>query len=344
MKNKLITIIVPIYNVEKYIDRCINSIINQTYKNIEIILIDDGSPDNCPKICDEYAKKDKRIKVIHKKNEGLGKARNSGIKISKGDYITFVDSDDYIDDDLVESTVNVINKYNPDVIIYGCYSERENKTIINTPKPKKNHYIGDEVLKDFLPDFISYDPKDCIERNIPKSFCCSMYKSEILKKNGFSFESERKIISEDYYAVINLYKYINSVFLIDRCFYHYCLNLSSLTHKYIDNRYEKIKYFYEQLKKSCKENNYSDEVLNRIKYPFLNFTIANMKLIAGNKELKLKEKKEKISEIVLDDLMMEIINSVNIEKEPFQRKTIFSLIRNKRIKLLLLVLFLKNMY
>ena len=99
---KLISIVLPIYNVEKYIEKCMDSVLNQTYKNIEVILVDDGSPDRCPKICEEYAKKDNRIKVVHKENGGLSDARNAGIKVANGEYITFIDSDDYIDQDYVE--------------------------------------------------------------------------------------------------------------------------------------------------------------------------------------------------------------------------------------------------
>ena len=89
--NELISVIVPIYNVEKYLHQCLKSIINQTYKNLEIILVDDGSPDNCPKICDEYSRKDKRIKVIHKENGGLSSARNAGLDVVTGEYISFID-------------------------------------------------------------------------------------------------------------------------------------------------------------------------------------------------------------------------------------------------------------
>lgn len=105
--NTLISVIVPIYNVEKYIHRCIESIINQTYKNIEIILVDDGSPDQCPLICDEYVNKDSRIKVIHKENGGLSDARNAGIKIAKGEYYCFVDSDDYIKETMIEDLLMI---------------------------------------------------------------------------------------------------------------------------------------------------------------------------------------------------------------------------------------------
>ena len=93
-----VSVIVPIYNVEKYLDRCVTSIVNQTLHDIEIILVDDGSPDNCPQMCDEWAERDSRIRVVHKKNEGLGYARNSGMDLARGEYIAFVDSDDYVNE------------------------------------------------------------------------------------------------------------------------------------------------------------------------------------------------------------------------------------------------------
>ena len=115
--DKLITIVVPVYNVEKYIDRCVESIQNQTYKNLEIILVDDGSKDNSAKICDQYAKKDKRIKVVHKKNGGLSDARNAGIEIAKGKYIAFIDSDDYIDEHFVEVLYKSMIQYKTKIAI-----------------------------------------------------------------------------------------------------------------------------------------------------------------------------------------------------------------------------------
>lgn len=115
--NPLITIVIPVYNVENYLHKCVNSVINQTYSNLEIILVDDGSPDKCGQICDEYKKKDNRIKVIHKKNGGLSDARNAGIDIAKGKYISFIDSDDYVDIDYIEFLYNQISKYNVSISI-----------------------------------------------------------------------------------------------------------------------------------------------------------------------------------------------------------------------------------
>ena len=114
---ELISIIVPVYNVEQYLDDCLISIINQTYKNIEIILIDDGSTDKSGKICDEYAKKDSRIIVIHKENGGVSSARNAGLRIAKGAYIGFVDPDDWIAEDMYEVLYSNAKKYDADVSV-----------------------------------------------------------------------------------------------------------------------------------------------------------------------------------------------------------------------------------
>ena len=114
-KQDLISVIVPVYNVENYLKRCLDSIINQTYQNIEIILIDDGSTDNSGNLCEDYKKIDNRIKVVHKTNGGLSDARNTGIKKAKGKYITFVDSDDYVEYDYVEYLYNLIKKYDTNI-------------------------------------------------------------------------------------------------------------------------------------------------------------------------------------------------------------------------------------
>lgn len=133
--NKLISIIVPVYNVENYLRRCLDSLINQTYKNLQIILVDDGSKDNCPSICDEYAKIDTRITVIHKKNAGVSAARNSGFDIAEGDYIGFVDSDDYIHPEMYEFLIKAIEEYDADLSLVwyeSVYEGESNKNLLNT--------------------------------------------------------------------------------------------------------------------------------------------------------------------------------------------------------------------
>lgn len=115
--NELITVVIPVYNVEKYLRKCVESVMNQTYKNLEIILVNDGSTDNCDEICQEYRDRDKRIKLINKENGGLSEARNVGINHSKGKYISFIDSDDYVDKEYIELLYNIITLYDADISI-----------------------------------------------------------------------------------------------------------------------------------------------------------------------------------------------------------------------------------
>lgn len=152
MEKNLISIIVPIYNSEKYLKKCVNSIINQTYKDLEIILVDDGSSDACPKICDEFAELDNRIVVLHKKNEGVSAARNSGLDIAKGEYIGFVDSDDYIAPDMYEMLLTRILKENSDMACCNYLQVDENcKSFPNQQLPLKDECLNaQEAMQYFI--------------------------------------------------------------------------------------------------------------------------------------------------------------------------------------------------
>lgn len=134
----LVSVIVPCYNVEQYLPKCIDSILNQTYKNLEVWLVDDGSPDNCGFICDEYAKKDSRIKVIHKKNGGLADARNVALDVMTGEYVVCVDSDDYISPTHIEGLYNLIEKYGADVSVNTFCSFYEGSSPNPSPKSAKD--------------------------------------------------------------------------------------------------------------------------------------------------------------------------------------------------------------
>ena len=136
--NELVSIVVPVYRVEEYLDECINSIINQTYNYIEIILVDDGSPDKCPEICDNYAKNDKRIKVIHKENGGLSDARNFGIPHATGEYIAFLDSDDYVEPNTYKTMYEKAVQENSDYVECDFIWEYPDKSNIDT----RDYYFG----------------------------------------------------------------------------------------------------------------------------------------------------------------------------------------------------------
>ncbi len=143
----LISVIIPIYNVEQYLRQCLDSVINQTYKNLEIILVDDGSTDNSGKICDEYALKDARIKVIHKENGGVSSARNAGLDIAKGDYIGFVDSDDYIEKDMYEYLYSLNKNNNTLLSVCNFYIKKNKKIIEAKPITNKTVLSANEMLE-----------------------------------------------------------------------------------------------------------------------------------------------------------------------------------------------------
>lgn len=181
MEQDLISIIVPVYNVQEYLKNCINSILNQSYKNIEIILVDDGSTDESSSICDLYVKKDSRIKVIHKENGGLSDARNMGIKSARGKYITFVDSDDYLDENYVKVLYILITENNSDI---ACSRMKKtdslNDKIINKNE-KINIYNSIDAIKEIL-----------YQRNIDNSAPSKLFKKDlfenILFPVGYAFE------------------------------------------------------------------------------------------------------------------------------------------------------------
>ena len=215
-----ISVIVPVYKVEQYLSECVNSLLEQSYKDIEIILVDDGSPDKCPQICDNYAQQNSNILVIHKKNGGLSDARNAGIKAATGDYLYFIDSDDYLDNNnLFSEIVAKIQAKEPDIVVFGAkkdvdgiiigndisnYSELEQKTAIDT--------IVNSVKNDHL-----------------SISACSMFiKRDYILNNDLFFRYGIK--SEDIEWGFRLYAYVPDLCYYDRRSYIYRLRGGAITH------------------------------------------------------------------------------------------------------------------
>ena len=219
-----VSIIVPIYNVEKYLDRCIQSLLNQTLKDVEIILVDDGSPDNCPKMCDEYAMKDLRIKVIHKQNAGLGYARNSGLEIATGEYVAFVDSDDYVESDMYERWYEAINTYNVGMVLCGFYRDkqgRKTEAVIDN-MPKKEMIIDSRA--DYITNLIGQLPNEPLGLFYGYAVWNILFSNEIINKYQIRFKSERIYLSEDILFQVEYAARVKNVLLYPTPFYNYCLN------------------------------------------------------------------------------------------------------------------------
>lgn len=269
-KTPLVSMIVPVYQTEEYLAQCVQSLLAQTYTNLEIILVDDGSPDTCPALCDGFAAQDARILVIHKENGGLSSAREAGIQNTSGDYIMVVDSDDWIEQDTVASCIEVAQRNNADCVLFGYTREYPGKSI-------------DTLLFDC--DF-SYDragSEDNIHRRVVglngeelrepqridslSSVCMKLYRTEVARKGRIV--SERVVgTSED--AIFNLYALDGCrISYINRCLYHYRkTNAQSITAAYKADLAEKWDVMYSLIQAyidgSEKAEVYRTPFLNRV--------------------------------------------------------------------------------
>ena len=263
---KKISVIVPIYNVEAYLERMLESLINQTYKNLEIILIDDGSTDSSAKICDKYKKKDKRIVVMHKKNEGVSVARNKGLELARGDYIGFVDSDDVISLDMYERLYNNIISTNADISVcsYSTFSKdvdfeyKDNIKIFNKEEALKDiisdgiitNFLWNKLFKSNLFNNIKF-PENCIYEDLyvmPKliekidrlcfdySKLYGYFKRNNSYVNTYNEEKNKNYLNfcDERYTYLSKYKYLNNYLESYRCFYIYSAFLQCSKSKCID--------------------------------------------------------------------------------------------------------------
>lgn len=226
-----ISIIVPIYNAEKTLKKCINSVINQNFQEWELLLIDDGSTDSSLNLCKEYEKIDSRIKAFSKQNGGVSSARNYGIEKVNGDFIIFIDSDDYIENNLLQSAINAYKNHKTDLIIWGYIMERKNERIQYNVSMKylKNKY---EILNELI------NIKNISFYATP---CNKLYKTSIIKNNNVKFK-EQVSLGEDLIFVLDYIKNINNIYFLPECLSVYSIMENSLCRKDIKNIWD-IQYF-----------------------------------------------------------------------------------------------------
>ena len=241
-----VSIIIPVYNVEKYVSRCLESVINQTLKEIEIIIVNDGTIDTSLNICEKYKIKDSRIKLFSKANEGLGLTRNYGMERANGKYIAFLDSDDYVECDFYEKLYKNIEKNNTDAVFGNIKLHTYDNKIIQ----KDKIVFKDEVISSekYMYNLLHVMDKTDYKNNY-MGMCVwrSLYKNEVIKKNNIKFESERKFISEDILFNIDYCMKAKNISLEKNAYYYYCYNGESLTKKYKVDRFEKDVILYKEI-------------------------------------------------------------------------------------------------
>lgn len=311
-ENDLISIIVPVYNVEKYLNKCIDSIISQTYKNLEIILVDDGSPDNCGTICDEYADRDNRIKVIHKENGGVSSARNIGIKKSNGNWIVFVDADDWIEESYCKNMLNTAMQNEADVVLCGY-----------------NRVVGNKIEKiDILKDTCKYDSHEYLIKTLNPQTGFGFVSRKIIKKDiikEIEFDTEIEV-GEDALFNIMMSKNIKKAIVLDEILYNYRINENSVVKRFDVNYEKKYKKAMLKIKEHINKNGNQQEVLQN----YYNFVAFHVMLIAVNYCYNpLNKEKNKIGimrKICNESEFKECIKKSNYENISLTRKiTLFTL-------------------
>jgi len=294
-----VSIIVPVYNAEKYLERCINSLKNQTLSDIEIILVDDNSTDSSLEICQRKQSDDLRIKLIHKQNEGAGMARNAALDIAKGKYIGFVDADDYVDKDMFKFLYEKAEKYNSCLVMSGVLyvdgtifskdGQCEKKSYFN----KDTHFETKEELKKLRMGIIgaTYDDED--DSKYGMSIWKNLFKTEIIKENNIYFRSEREILSEDALFMIDYISCIKKATGISEAFYNYCRNGDSISKSYKEDRFEKSLVFVQEVTKRFEKE---IDILEYKSY-IDRFWQAMCRVICSQEIMHAKDNKKKYSEL-----------------------------------------------
>lgn len=324
-----VSIIIPCYGVEKYLNRCVESIVNQTLKNIEIILIDDGSLDNVPQMCDEWVKKDDRIKVIHKRNAGLGFARNSGLEVARGEYIAFVDSDDYVDLTMYEVLYNEASFSNADAVFCGFKTEKKPGIWIESKEVlERSEFKNKEQVQDFMLDMIACASHIFPERKYQMSVWHSIYRRSLINNNGISFLSEREVVSEDIPFQIDFLNVSTKVVYLPQEFYYYCLNGTSLTATYIPEKYDRYKVLRTVLISKLKNIKGGKDRINRL---FIGYVRSNLLTLLSSDR---KDKKEILNHIVSDEIWNTLRTEYQASNLPLYARIIYLLICNRQPQLL----------
>ena len=259
MDKEKISIIIPVYNVEKYLERCLDSVTNQTYKNLEIILIDDGSKDKSGSICNKYLKKDKRIQVIHKKNMGVSVARNDGLKVISGEYVIFLDSDDWIQPDMIEKLYNNLITYDVDVSICNFYISVEYKKEYVKDSEGKNDLVIDNVIDMYN---LIFDNK-----KVGGYLWNKLIRTSVIKNNEIYF-NENVAIEEDVIFMIDVLKNCRKIcYSPKNILYHYRQRKDSAVN--FNYTLKDLTKLYSLEKKLEIKSKYSLSTLDKLEYNYV---------------------------------------------------------------------------
>ncbi len=327
MTKPKVSIVVPVYNTEKYLKRCIDSIMNQTLEDIEIIIVDDGSKEECALFCDEIAKTDSRIRVVHKQNAGLGYARNSGIEAATGEYIGFVDSDDYIDPLMYEKLYIAAQKCDADLALSGiCFVDGnmfgKSGECIKKSFFEKDTLFEKEDMKNLLLGVVGALPNEPDDSRYGVSVCKNIFKISLLSEEKIEFLSERQILSEDTLFMVDFIKRAKKAVGIPGAYYCYCRNEGSISKSYNRQRFEKSIIFLDELEKRIADFVEKKEYkiyLDRLIQGFGRILCSQEIMHAECKKIKFSILRNRLKEIVTCDKIKDVLKVYPWYKLPIKQ-------------------------
>lgn len=309
-----ISVIVPVYNSEKYLKRCIDSILNQTYKAIELILVDDGSPDNCGKICDEYAKKDKRVRVIHKTNAGVSAARNSGLEIASGNYATFVDSDDYIEPEMYSNMMEKVHQYNCDVVMCDCIKDFTDHSEIYTHDIRAGFYDKEQLVNEYYPHLLMMEN---IEYPATISNCLILFNRN--KLGNLRYVVGVRYSEDLLFGAQLVYNTDSFYYMKEQAYYHYYMNPTSATHKFTVDKWNDYKTLHFEINKYFSECE-SFDFSHQIDLCLLFFVYNSVSNIFSADNLEREKKFEIVRNILGDNEVRRMFSNIKVLKLPISKK------------------------
>lgn len=329
----LVSVIIPVYNAEKSLSKCIDSIINQTYRTIEILLINDGSTDNSSNICDCYGYKDARIKVIHLKNKGVANARNTGIDVAKGKYIQFVDSDDWLEEDAIEEALKAIELNKADMVIFGFIRHL-------TPQNYSEYKLSDSFLNTLKKEEIFKKLGSLINNEMFNSVWNKLYKRAIIVDKDIRFNVDYQN-GEDFMFNMDYIKHINSISICKKCLYHYNNTQQSLSKSLSLKKFLSIKSAYDIYRMELQNNNFYNKESSKLyeQYYLKNIFMMIVDIYRNRKKVNFN-----YEQIIIDLFIDESIkSSLKIVEPEYMYLKIFVLIlKSKNIKMLKLYLMAIN--
>lgn len=272
MSNPKISIVSPVYNVEKYIRRCVDSIIAQTFTDWELILVDDGSPDASGLICDQYSSLDYRIRVIHRQNGGVSAARQTGLDAAQGEYVIHADPDDWVEPTMLQELYYKATEENADVVICDYFNDYKGKSTLKIQRPTTLE--PKQVLRDLF--------------SILHGSCCNkLIKTEIYNKYQIQFPKNINLC-EDLITLIQIFQHDVKVTYLNRAYYHYCVNNESITNRYNRSRYEMSMKLLGIFKQLLPERGFEDTLdklrLDIFREGFVNDVLSMDELREGYKQ------------------------------------------------------------